>query len=373
MEERGGAYRAPPSADIRRTMRLALLSAANSVHTVRWANAFAERGCEVLLITQHEPIAGLSSAVTVQRLRHWGGAGYVLNSRRVLRSIRSFGAEVVNVHYASGYGTLVRALRGFPVVLNVWGSDVFEFPARSGLHRRWLLANLRSAQCVVSTSHAMADRVREIFPSVRALEVVPFGVDLDLFRPADQETSATGLIGTVKTLAPTYGVDRLLQAFALLRAKAGMGAVRLRVVGNGPDRAHLQGLAAALGVAGAVEFAGAVPHAQVPAELRGLDVYVALSRAESFGVAIIEASACGIPVVVSDAGGLPEVVRHGITGFVVPKGDPQEAAERLAQIMADPDLRKKMGAMGRIWVQEQFEWKQCADRMVRILQNAVRT
>ncbi|MBX2973691.1 MAG: glycosyltransferase [Flavobacteriales bacterium] len=354
-------------------MRVLLIAAASSVHTVRWANAFVQRGLQVHLISQHAPLPALSPSVALHRFPHRGGLGYLLNRRRAARLVRSIRPDVVNAHYASGYGSLVRGLKEVPVVLNVWGSDVYEFPDRSALHRWWLLRNLRAAHRIVSTGHAMAQRVKALLPGAAPVDVVPFGVDLDVFRPADRRGNDPVAIGTVKALAHTYGVDRLLQAFALLLRMDGLPEARLRIVGDGPQRAELERIATGLGIAEQVDFIGAVPHGQVPDALRKLDIYVALSRAESFGVAVIEASACALPVVVSDAGGLPEVVRDGDTGFVVPQGDPAVAAQRLHQLILDGVLRERMGAAGRRWVREQYEWSHCVDRMIAVLQQAAGT
>jgi glycosyltransferase involved in cell wall biosynthesis len=99
---------------------------------------------------------------------------------------------------------------------------------------------------------------------------------------------------------------------------------------------------------------------------------VALSRAdsESFGVAVIEASACGLPVVVSDAGGLPEVVRDGITGAVVPRDNPAQAAAAILSLMRDAAERQQWGQAGRSHVMEHYEWNVCVDRMLGVLDDA---
>jgi glycosyltransferase involved in cell wall biosynthesis len=78
-------------------------------------------------------------------------------------------------------------------------------------------------------------------------------------------------------------------------------------------------------------------------------------------------------VVVSDAGGLPEVVRDGVTGFVVPEGDPVVAARRVEQLLADPEACARMGAAGRAFVVEHFERSRCVDRMIAVLQQAADT
>lgn len=354
-------------------MRIVLLSAATSVHTQRWANAYVERGLEVHLVTQHPTTVGYHRSVAVHGLPHFGGLGYLLNGWRLARLLRELKPDVVNAHYATGYGTLARSIRGVPLVLNVWGSDVFDFPGKSALHRWWVRRNLLRASQVVSTSEVMADRTRELVPERVRPVVVPFGVDTRTYAPGPRNDARAVVVGTVKTLAPVYGIDVLIRAFALLVERTPGAMLRLRIVGDGPSRGELQELVVDQGVEQLVEFAGAVPHAQVLAELQRMDVFCALSRQESFGVAVIEASACALPVVVSDAGGLPEVVKDGVTGRVVPRNDPGAAASAMAQLVSSADLRQQWGTAGRAHVQANYEWARCVDRMVAVLDQAIKT
>jgi L-malate glycosyltransferase len=352
-------------------MTIALLSAASSIHTIRWANAFVERGHAVHLITVHAPGQGLSKAVSLHQLPFMGGMGYLLNGRRLKTLLQRLKPDVVNAHYATGYGTLARWCKDFSVVLNVWGSDVFEFPEKSFFHRTWLLRNLRTADQLISTSEFMAQHVALLSPKLPPLAVVPFGVDTVDFRPASQRRiDGPLMIGTVKSLAPIYGIDILIKAFAIV-VRAGRYKVRLRIVGSGPQLGELQTLVRTLDVHEHVDFIGAVPHSRVPDELRSMDIFVALSRSESFGVAVIEASACGLPVVVSDVGGLPEVVEDGITGFVVPVEDAQAAAVKLEELLASAELRQRMGAAGRANVQDCYRWAHCVDRQLAVFQQVV--
>ena len=356
-------------------MRILLLSAASSVHTLRWANAYAAAGNEVHVVTQHQPVEGYVNVAGMHHLPHRSGLGYVLNGERLRRLIGTLEPDVVNAHYATGYGALARAVHEMPVVLNVWGSDVFDFPEKSALHRWWLRRNLLAADSLVSTSEVMADRVRALLPERPRPEVVPFGVDMPHFAPRAPQSRTDGpvVIGTVKTLAAKYGIDTLIKAFALLLTKPGMDGVMLRIVGGGPDGVPLRDMVGAAGLRDRVAFVGAVPHAQVPDELRKMDVFVALSRddSESFGVAVIEASACGLPVVVSDAGGLPEVVVDGVTGSVVPRNDPASAARELALLAGSRALRMERGAAGREHVRQHYEWGACVQRMSDILQRCI--
>lgn len=346
-----------------------MLAAASSVHTVRWANAFAARGHEVHLVSLQHPLPTLDDRIRVYPLAFHAGAGYLLNIRRVRQLVRSIRPEVINAHYATGYGTMARQVTDTPIVLNVWGSDVFAFPEKGLLHRQWLTRNLLHADHIVSTSQVMADRVRTFTRAAIPVTVVPFGVDTSRFAPAVAAPErSTIVIGTVKALEPVYGIDLLIKAFAGAVELRPDLDLRLRITGTGSQREALMELARQRRIADRVTFVGALAHDQVPEELRQLDIFAALSRSESFGVAVVEAQACGLPVVVSQVGGLPEVVMADRTGFLVPSEDHRTAAVKLIELAAAPALRRTMGEAGRAHVLQHFDWTHCTDRMIAVLQ-----
>ena len=354
-------------------MKVMLLGGGSVGHTRRWANGLAQAGVGVVCVSQHDFLAeDWDPRVQRVRLPGSGIAGYLTQGSRVAQLFRDYGCELLNAHYATGYGVLATLSGVRPRLISVWGSDVYDFPEISWLHRAIVQHVLRATDAVASTSVAMARRVEQLVgPGKlrRPVAITPFGVNVERFRPAvpaDGRGDGTLVIGTVKTLARKYGVDTLLDAFALLCRRADTRALRLRIVGDGPERGVLEARAAAVG--GAVEFVGAITHDEVPAQLRQLDIYVAVSRldSESFGVAVIEASACGLPVVVSDAGGLPEVVEDGVTGLVVPRDSPSALAEAIARLIGDAGLRRRLGAAGRQRVQQCYEWTECVNRMVTL-------
>ena len=351
-------------------MKIALLAARSDIHTVRWVNALAERGHNVHLLSSHLGGDAIDNQVCFHSLPFSAPAGYFLNVPRVRRLLSWIQPDLLHAHFASGYGTLGR-LSGFhPLVLSVWGQDVYEFPCRSWVHRKLLTANLKAADHVCSTSHAMAEQTRSLYSGIDELTVTPFGIDVSRFRPDPSQRCFDLLtIGTVKKLYASYGIDVLIRAFAEARAHFQNAQpelarqLRLLVVGGGPEREKLQALSDELGVEEVTSFTGPVPHAKVPSYLNRLDIYAAMSRSESFGVAILEASACEIPVVVSDAGGLPEVVEEKVTGLIVDQEDQKAAAEALVQLANDPALRAKMGRAGRQRVLEHYEWEKNVSTM----------
>ena len=356
-------------------MRIALLGPAVSIHLQRWVQALVVRGHAVCVLTQ-DPCerALLPAAVDLVELPRRGSFGFFANAPRVRHELAHWRPDIVNAHYASGYGTTAALCGVRPVLLSVWGSDVYDFPYRSAL-KGWLLRrNLRSADAIASTSQAMARQVQRLVPSIGEIAITPFGVDLERFQPASAERDAAVLtIGIVKTLAPKYGIDLLLRAFAGLVAHERVQACRLLIVGDGPQRAELEALARELGIAAQTEFVGAVAHAEVPTWLNRFDIYAAPSRldSESFGVAVIEASACALPVVVSDAGGLPEVVRDGETGLIVPRDDVAALQAALRRLVLDAALRERLGRGGRAHVQRAYDWGHCVDVMERCYERVV--
>lgn len=353
-------------------MKVLLVGAGNSIHLQRWANALVQAGLHVACATVHQPLLlGWDTRVALQLLKPHGGAGYALAVPALRRLMRSGGFDLVHAHYATGYGLLATLAGARPRLVSVWGSDVDEFPDQSPLHA-WLLRRiLMQADALAATSQALVRRVQQLVPRAPPLYVTPFGVDVTAFAPADQAGSDEPLhqppllIGTSKGLATTYGIDILLRAFAQLPARTPDGrALHLRLLGSGPQATAYQRLSATLGVQHRVEFAGRIHHAEMPAALQQLDIFVAPSRQESFGVSVLEASACAKPVVASRVGGLPEVVQHGVTGLLVPPNDVPALAAALKQLVQDAPLRAALGAAGRLMVEERYRWDACVGTML---------
>ncbi len=359
-------------------MKIAYLASAESIHTARWVNAMAERGHEVHLLTMTRVSQMFDKNVTIHHLPFPRPYGYHLNppfTRRLLGIIKP---DLLHAHYASGYGTLGRLSKFRPYILSVWGSDVYGFPMKSKLNYNFVTANLRAADLVCSTSRVMADHTLTLTPDIKPPAITPFGIDTTQFYPKlDHKDTQHITIGTLKKLSHLYGIDILIRAFAAVRARLFQNhselssRLRLLIVGGGPDLASLQALASELGISQCTEFTGFIPHSEAPDYLRQMDVYVAVSRRESFGVAVLEASACGLPVVVSDVDGLPEVVINGTTGIVVPPKNVYETANAIERLILSPKLRARMGKNGRHHVLQSYSWNESVNKMERVYQEVL--
>lgn len=189
---------------------------------------------------------------------------------------------------------------------------------------------------------------------------VPPSVDIASFEPDRCRDPA--MVGTperplrilsVGRLVWSKGYEYALQAIKLL---VGRGiACEYRIVGGGN---LLEGISFArhqLNLEGIVNLLGPRSWEDVAEEMQWADVFLQASVQEGFCNAVVEAQAMMLPVVCSDAGGLPENVQHGVTGFVVPRRDPQAMAEKLAFLSTHPECREEMGKAGRSRVEQHFQ------------------
>src|SRR5262249_22693767 len=116
---------------------------------------------------------------------------------------------------------------------------------------------------------------------------------------------------------------------------------------------------------GAVAFIGAQRQEALPAYYAAADVTVLPSHYESFGMVALEAMACGSPIIAARVGGRTTTVRDGITGYLVPEGDPAALAERIARVLDDRDLRASLGREGVRWA-AQHRWPCVAEAVCRV-------
>lgn len=347
-------------------LKIALLAPANSTHTIRWANGLNKKGLKVIVISAHSKDTSnieFDKNVTLHILNYKAPLGYVLGVYELRKILKDFQPDLLNAHYATGYGLLAN-LSGFkPLLLSVWGSDIFNFPKKSFLHKWLLKNNLKNATAIASTSYVMADEVKKIYPHNKIF-ITPFGIDTSLFFPQNNNSNSDCLvIGTVKTLSHIYGIEYLIKAFALCLAKTTI-PIKLEITGSGKDLPKLIKLCENLKITDKVVFNGFIAHNKIPDILNKIDIFVALSLEESFGVAVLEANACGKPVVVSNAPGLSEVVIDGVTGFIVPKEDYKSSADAIMKLVQDHTLRYNMGRNALTNVLEHYTWEKSIDLMV---------
>ncbi len=362
-------------------MKVLMVADARSIHTRRWAVSLRSKGVDIVLYSifpspdsffgDHDIRLYVFDLFTYRKFSGIRSVAAMITSHsravRDLKSvIRAEAPDILHAHYATSFG-LIAALSGFhPFIISVWGSDVYEFPEMSVINRESVKYIFRKADKILSTSHVMARHASRY--TDKPMSITPFGVDTGLFRKANavKRDPDCFVVGNVKTLAPKYGIDVLIRAYHLfIHRNPGLDS-RLVIIGEGPCREEYVRLADELGIGSKVEFVGKIPNSDLPVWYNSFSVSVSLSDSESFGVVAVEAMACECPVVVSDADGFTEVVEDGVTGFIVPKRNPEAAAKAIQKFVDDPSLRETMGASGRERVKALYDWEDNVDGMINI-------
>ncbi|WP_018685733.1 glycosyltransferase family 4 protein [Actinokineospora enzanensis] len=236
-----------------------------------------------------------------------------------------------------------------------------------------------TADVVTYVSRYTRRRFAAAFGPSAALELVPSGVDTEVYRPdpvARAEIRARHGLGDrpvvvcVSRLMPRKGQDVLIRALPHIRRRVPDAA--LLIVGGGPYRPRLEALARESGVD--VVFTGSVPWEELPAHYAAGDVFAMPCRThgrgldvEALGIVFLEAAATGLPVVVGDSGGAPEAVLDGKTGHVVDGRAVTKIAGHIADLLSDPVRAAEMGAAGRRWMEREWHWADRADRLQQLL------
>ena len=254
-------------------------------------------------------------------------------------------------------------------------ADNTEIPERAPMEAR--IAG--SADRIIAwTEHEATSLVEKYGAPAERIAVAPIGVDLERFSPGDPLRARDRLgidpgaevILYVGRLDAIKGSRVLLGAVARLRDRPGL---RVIIVGGDQadgDGASLRELAGELGLNGQLVFAGSILHEELPWYYNAASVQVIPSYYESFSMVTAEALASGTPVIASDVGGPATLVQHGVTGYLVPPADEAALAERIAEVLDDPTLRRRFSEAAPATVSH-LAWKSVADRVVGVYASAL--
>jgi D-inositol-3-phosphate glycosyltransferase len=235
----------------------------------------------------------------------------------------------------------------------------------------------------------MADLV-ELYDADRSrLAMIPCGFDPAEFWPLDRAAARQELgwhfnepiILQLGRMVPRKGVETVIRSLAGLRDKHRLRC-RLMIVGGEsrepdgrttPEIGRLQTICRDLDLLSQVTFIGSRGRNELRTLYSAADIFVTTPWYEPFGITPLEAMACGLPVVGSAVGGIKMTIADGATGYLVPPRDPQALADRLALLIAQPQLRQTLGTNGRRRVQRLFTWDRVGAAIERLYREVIHT
>lgn len=298
--------------------------------------------------------------------------------RRLAVRLRDARPDLVHTHliHADLYGIPAARWAGVRgVVSSRHNDDRFRrwLPVRA--LSRWLWRQADAGIAISEAIRRFAIAYEGVSP--QKIHTIHYGLDpASVHAPPDARTrlrqelglpADAPLVGSVCRLIEQKGLDNALDGFAQVAAE--FPAAHYAIAGDGPLRGALEAQAARLGVADRVHFLGW--RADAPAIFAALDVLLAPSRWEGFGLVFLEAMALGVPVISTRVSAIPEVIADGETGWLVPPDDPAAIAGALRAALADPDERCRRGEAGRARLESQFTVDAMVERTLAVYRGVV--
>jgi glycosyltransferase involved in cell wall biosynthesis len=357
---------------------------------LRLAHALMRRGLPVQVLThRHRGLAtrDVHEDVPIARVAV-PGRGYLASASYLAAAVgwlarRRTSFDLIHANRSSSglVAGVAGRLLAKPVLYKLTRGDEIEIKALgAGLFGRLKLAGLiLTVDRFVAITGPIADDLRRLGVPDHRVVTIPNGVEVGRPAPRAEGAGVRSALGWpadapvatfVGRLVHDKGLDWLLAVWPeVTRRRAD---ARLLLVGDGPERHALADRATGLGLTGRVAFAGR--REDVRPYLAASDVFALPSRQEGVANALLEAMVQGLPVVVADdrLGGNREVVTDGLEGHVVRVGDDRGLADALSRLLADPALRRAMGARARRTVEERFSIESVADRYCAIYADLLR-
>ena len=299
--------------------KLAILADPHSTHTIKWVRNLSKKGCQILLIgiSDHNtsiykdmPNVSCQCFIVNKKIQNTRKLDFIKVTNlkhfiQIRKTIKDFEPDILHSFYASSYG-LIGALCGIkPFIISVWGSDVFEFPNKSLLHRLVLKLSLNKANCVCATGEGLKAETEKY--TSKKIHVIPFGIDTEYFKPTVGFNINSITIGTVKHFKKIYGIETLIKAVSLLKKEESFSNLKLLLIGDGQEKKNYIALANSLGIGESIEFTGFISNEKLYQQYQKIDIVVIPSLRESFGISVLEGMSCEIPVIASDISGFNEV------------------------------------------------------------------
>jgi len=294
--------------------------------------------------------------------------------------------DIIHDNQTLGYGLLLAKSLGVPIVATIHHPISVDMAAALAEAKSWLksfrvaifysflimqgVVSRRMDRVVTVSKTSAEDAIRAFKLRQDRVRIVHNGIDTGIFRRLDHvEKEPNSLVIVGKTEDKKKGVHLLLKAVQLLKDDVD---VKVKVVGKqDADDGYRRKLVQELGIGDRVTFTGHVGADKLAQLYSSAEIAVTASLYEGFGLPAAEAMACGTPVIATRAGALPEIVGEHGTGILVPPADPPALAAAIKRLLADKQLRQRMGDAARKRIEESFSWEGAARKTLEVYQEVL--
>ncbi|OQY43023.1 MAG: colanic acid biosynthesis glycosyltransferase WcaL [Desulfobacteraceae bacterium 4572_87] len=278
---------------------------------------------------------------------------YFAEAGALLRWMHNHQMTHVHVHFANPAATVAMIAATYGTIrysMSVHGPDVFY-----NVDTILLAEKVKRASAVRCISYYCRSQLMRLVPHDlwSRFHIVRCGIDPARFAPRPDPENEIPEILCLGRLVPAKGQHILLEACGLLQQRK--IPFHMTYVGGGEDRNSLELLAGNLGIADRVEFTGAVGQDEVHRYYDRTDLFVLASFAEGVPVVLMEAMAKEVASVSTRITGHPELIEDGVDGILVAPSDVEGLANKLQELISDPDLRRKLGVQGRLKVLDIYD------------------
>lgn len=345
-------------------MRICFFAHASSANTRSWANHLADvLGHDVHVVSLcHSDGLGRGVTLHVVPSRCAGILAYATALPEARRLVRAIAPDILVGYRIASYGFLAAATGFHPLALAAQGRVVTT--PLAPLKRLLVSYAMPRADIINSWASHMTLRLTELGADPDKILTTPRGIDLGLFRPGPPDDERTDTVVVTRTMHRAYRHDVVLRAVAA--ASREVPGLRCVFAGEGEAMNDLRALAAKLGIANRVEFAGEVTPDRLVGMLSGARVYTSSVRTDGVSASLLEAMACGAFPVVTDNEANRLWLDEGVNGILVQAVDPSAYAAAIVGVLRNREMRESAAVRNREIVESSAD----LDKNMRVIERA---
>jgi len=335
-------------------MKICFLAAANSIHSKKWIEYFANKGFETHWISLVSPTEEIARNIKFYEFK----GNFLNDSMRIKKLIKSISPDILHAHYAGKNGFCAVLSNFHPFVLTVWGDDVLFLPHHI-IKGYFVRMSLKKADLITCDAEHMRNALIKLGIPLSKIKIIYFGIDTKKFSPQikdeklmkELQVFGYKIVISLRNFYPIYNIDILIRAIPLVLKE--VPKTKFIIIGSGPEEKMLKKLVESLKISWAVRFIGRVNNDDIPKYLSISDIYVSTALSDAgIAASTAEAMACGVPVIITRSGENEKWIDDNINGFLIPPKNHYILAEKIIYLLRNEEIRLKFASLSREIIEE---------------------